>query len=258
MSVFGETYARYYALLYRDKDYAAEADFVRGLLQEHAPNAHSVLELGCGGGKHAALLATRGYTMTGVDRSADMLRAARAHRAQQSDEVAARLDFTQGDITTLELGRHFDCAISLFHVMSYMPDNAALRAAFASARRHLSAGGVFLFDVWHGPAVLTERPSTRIKRMADAQTEVTRLAESTLHTNDCLVDVNYQVFVRDRSSGAVEELRETHRMRYLFPPEIALFAELASFRLEHSCEWLTGAAPSDRSWGVCYLLRAID
>ncbi|GAB2903028.1 class I SAM-dependent methyltransferase [Uliginosibacterium flavum] len=257
MSVFGESYARYYALLYRDKDYDAEAGFVAKLLRQHAPDARSLLELGCGGGKHAALLAALGYRVSGVDRSADMLKAARALRAEQPAEIAERLDFSQGDITTLALGQTADCVISLFHVISYMPDNAALKAAFASARRHLKPGGVFLFDVWHGPTVVTERPATRIKRMGDAHTEVTRLAEPVMHPEECLVDVNYQIFVRDIASGQVEELRETHRMRYLFPPEIALLAEISGFRVEHSCEWLSERAPGEDSWGVCYVLRGI-
>lgn len=257
MSVFGDTYARYYALLYRDKDYAGEADFVASLLREHAPEARSIVEFGCGGGKHAALLGERGFAVTGVDRSPGMLDEARAFAATRATDVAARLDFAQGDFTSAQLGKRFDCAISLFHVVSYMPDNAALKAAFATARRHIETGGVFLFDVWHGPAVLTERPSTRIKRMADERIEVTRLAESTLHPNECLVDVNYQVFVRDRSDRTVDEIRETHRMRYLFPPEIELFADLSGFRVEHSCEWMTRKQPDDRSWGVCYVLRAV-
>lgn len=257
MSVFGESYARYYALLYRDKDYAGEARFVADLLRRFAPAARSLVEFGCGGGKHAALLAGDGFAVTGVDRSEDMLVEARAHAARQAADTATRLRFRQGDFTQIRLGETFDCAVSLFHVLSYMPDNAALAAALATARAHLAPGGVFLFDVWHGPAVLSERPSTRIKRMADETTEVTRLCESTLHPNECVVDVHYQVFVRDLASGRVEELQETHRMRYLFPPEIMLFAELAGFRVEHSCEWLGTAAPSEHSWGVCYVLTAL-
>ena len=45
MSVFGP-YARYYDLLYRDKDYAAEARFVADLVRAHAPRANRLLELG--------------------------------------------------------------------------------------------------------------------------------------------------------------------------------------------------------------------
>jgi methylase of polypeptide subunit release factors len=66
MSVFG-AYARYYDLLYRDKDYAAEAQYVHRLIQSHALGARSILELGCGTGAHAVLLAGEGYRIHGVD-----------------------------------------------------------------------------------------------------------------------------------------------------------------------------------------------
>jgi len=59
MKVF-ENYARYYDLLYHDKDYNAEAKFVHQLLQIHAPETRSILELGCGTGSHAVLLAELG------------------------------------------------------------------------------------------------------------------------------------------------------------------------------------------------------
>ena len=58
MSVFGG-YSRYYDLLYRDKDYAGEVAFVHGIIDEHAPQAQSLLDLGCGTGAHAAILAER-------------------------------------------------------------------------------------------------------------------------------------------------------------------------------------------------------
>src|SRR5450432_1981030 len=77
MSVFG-AYSRYYDLLYRDKDYAAEASYVRSLIGQHCPAATSILDLGCGTGRHALLLAEHGYRVTGVDGSPDMLIAARS------------------------------------------------------------------------------------------------------------------------------------------------------------------------------------
>ena len=50
-------YARYYDLLYRDKDYAAAAEYVAGLIRKFHPSARSILELGSGTGIHAGLLA---------------------------------------------------------------------------------------------------------------------------------------------------------------------------------------------------------
>ena len=44
-----------------------------------------------------------------------------------------------------------------------------------------------------------------------------------MYANDNIVNVNYHVFVRNKANGEVEELRESHRMRYLFKPELELY-----------------------------------
>ena len=139
--------------------------------------------------------------------------------------------------------------------MSYQTTNEDVAAAFETARQHLNPGGVFIFDVWYSPAVLTERPDVRIKRMADDQTEITRLAEPVLHPNENRVDVNYHVFVRDIATQVVAELKETHPMRYFFKQEIELIAAHAKFQCQHAEEWLSGGKIGCNTWGVCFVLR---
>ena len=74
MSVFG-AYSNYYDLLYEDKNYSKEVEFVSSVIRRHAPGAATVLDLGCGTGIHACAFAREGYQVTGLDRSADMLAA---------------------------------------------------------------------------------------------------------------------------------------------------------------------------------------
>jgi len=140
--------------------------------------------------------------------------------------------------------------------ISYQTTNDDVTAAFQTARQHLNPGGIFIFDVWYGPAVLTERPAVRVKRMADDQTRITRLAEPVLHPNENRVDVNYHVFVRNRDTHAVTELDETHTMRYFFTPEIDRIATQTGFQCLHAGEWLTGKAIGFETWGVCFVLKA--
>lgn len=250
MSVFG-AYARYYDLLYSDKDYAAEVQYVRQLIQSYAPGAHSILELGCGTGAHAALLAREGYSIHGVDLSPDMLERAEARLAEMPPEQASRLRFSQGDIRTVRINSRFDAVISLFDVISYQATNEDLRAAFATVKAHLRPGGVFVFDCWYGPAVLSDRPTMRVKRVEDEEVAVTRIAEPVLYPNDNCVDVNYQLFVRHKASGVVEELHECHRMRYLFMPEIEEFLAGAELKMVAAYKWMTNQEPGFDTWSVC-------
>lgn len=255
-TVFGD-YARYYELLYRDKDYAAEAEYVAALIHKFHPSAQSILELGSGTGIHASLLTEKGFTVHGIERSPEML-ARSQYMAENRTAGKGQLTFTGGDIRETRLNNRFDAVIALFHVISYQTTNKDVAAAFETARQHLNPGGVFIFDVWYGPAVLTERPEVRIKRMTDEKMEITRLAEPVLHPNGNIVDVNYHVFVRDYATDAVIELKETHVMRYFFKPEIELLAAQTGFSVHHTEEWLSGNPIGWESWGACFCLQASE
>jgi SAM-dependent methyltransferase len=249
MKVFGHL-ARCYDLLYADKDYGGEVRFVHEIIQRHAPGARTILELGCGTGAHAVHLVKEGYEIHGVDLSAEMLARAGERLAQLPPELAVGLTFSQGDLRTLRLGRTFDAVIALFHVLSYQPTNHDLQAAFATAKEHLHPGGVFIFDFWYGPAVLTDRPAVRIKRVEDEVISVTRIAEPVLQVNDNLVEVHYHFFLQDKAAGAFATFQESHRMRYLFKPEIdRLLAEYEFTSLELR-GWLTGREPGADTWNV--------
>ena len=254
MSVFG-AYSRYYNLLYKDKDYAGEAEYLHNLIGMHEPGTASILNLGCGTGRHDLLLAQMGYEVTGIDQSEGMLAIANSQLSVLDSQLPL-LSFKQGDIRTIRLNTTFDVVTALFHVMSYQATNDDLRAAFATARAHLKPGGIFIFDCWYGPAVLSDRPVVRVKRLEDETTFITRIAEPVMHPDDNIVDVNYQVLIRDKVSNEVEEVRESHRMRYLFRPEIGQLLGEAGLDIVEASEWLTGRQPGFDTWGVCFVMRS--
>lgn len=214
-------YAGYYDLLYRDKDYVAEAEYVASHIRAYAPQARCILDLGCGTGAHAEHLARLGFVVHGVDQSTEMLARAEARKAYLPPDIAARLSFSSGDVRTVRMSKTYDVVISLFHVMSYQTTNTDIEAAFETAASHLQASGLFLFDFWYGPAVLTQTPEVRIRRLEDDDIKVTRIAEPVMHENENVVDVNYTVFIEVKRTGKIEQIREIHKMRYFFLPELA-------------------------------------
>ncbi len=254
MSPFAD-YARYYDGLYGDKDYGAEAAYVLGLVRQHCPDAQSFLELGCGTGAHAEHLSGAGVRVHGVDRSSSMLELARARREKLPHEIAGRMVFSPGDVRQIRIPETFDAAISLFHVVSYQAGNQDLRDCFATAKRHLKPGGVFVFDCWYGPAVLTDRPTVRVKRWEDEGASVTRIAEPTLHANENTVDVHYTIFVRNRVSEVTTVLEELHRMRYLFLPEVETLASDAGLEMIEARAWMSQRPPGVGSWNACFVVR---
>jgi len=254
VSVFAG-YSRYYDLLYRDKDYAGEADYIAQLIRSFSPDARTVMEIGCGTGAHAAELAEIGYEVSGVDMSEGMLEAAESRRSSLPGDLASRLEFSHGDARSVRLGRKFDVVISLFHVMSYQTSNADLADAFATAREHVKPGGAFIFDCWYGPAVLKQWPAVTEKHLSDDSTEVHRTATPEIHVNENIVDVNYTVVVKDKSTDVSETLRETHRMRYLFTPEVELALNVAAMKLIDSKAWMKDTAPDVDTWAAVFVGR---
>ena len=142
----GETafqqYSAYYDLLYRDKDYGAEVDYIVRTLRSVMPEVHRLLEFGSGTGRHGRLLAAQGFDVFGIERSGDMVAEAQRKAASRSQNHVG-FDCRQGDIKTVDLREVFDAVLSLFHVVSYQTCNADLIATFNSAARHLDEGGIF-------------------------------------------------------------------------------------------------------------------
>lgn len=255
MTIF-DAYARYYDLNYRDKDYAGEAAFVAAKLREHAPDALALFEIGCGTGRHAAELATRGYTVHGIDISQTMLQRASLLAVECAPGgQPAPLSFELGDARAYRAGRTFDAVISLFHVMSYQATNADLAAALETAAAHLHPGGIFLFDCWYGPAVLTQRPERRERVLEGDGVRVVRVATPRMDAVADTCEVTFDIDVTDVTSGDTRHITEAHLMRYLFSPEVALMLDAAGFDLVESCEFGTGAPLSFTTWNGCFIAR---
>jgi SAM-dependent methyltransferase len=263
MSIFKD-YSTYYDLLYKDKDYAGEVRFVHETIARHRSDARTVLNLGCGTGSHDLPLSGHGYTVTGVDMSPEMIAIARSKqgagvsrgtaasqgsgalkgaaasgaaassgRADSTGSASGHADFEVGDARTFRAGKKFDVVISLFHVMSYQVTNADLNAAFATAATHLDSGGIFVFDCWYGPGVLTDPPVVRHKILENDQLRIHRIARPQLHPDDNYVDVNYTILVNNKKQSSFYEIEETHKMRYLFRPEVDLLSESHGFTAEY-------------------------
>lgn len=253
--MFDETYAGAYDALYQDKDYGAECDFLEQVFTCYAQSPIcTVLDLGCGTGGHALPLAKRGYIVTGVDRSEAMLSEARRKATAQG---AAPCDFVQGDVRTLDLGCIFDAVIAMFAVISYQTTDEDLTAAFRAARRHLEPGGLFVFDCWFGPAVLTQKPVYRNKVGRLGGRCVVRYASPTLNILQHTVQVNYKL-LRLKDNQQLDETNESHLMRFLFPKEIEHYLSETGFQSLRLCPFMEPERePTERDWNITVVSRAV-
>ena len=254
MNPFGRS-AEFYDDLYEGKDYAAEADYVDALIQRYLPGAQSVLDLGCGTGRHAIKFAEKGYAVVGVDRSPEMIAKARGHRDRLLPHIRERLTFDRGAIRDLRLGRRFDAVVSLFHVISYQVSNDDLIAAFTTAKAHLRENGLFIFDCWYGPGVLTDPPAQRTKTLCTGSNRLTRLAEPVMRVNQNAVEVNLRFELMD-ASRKYSEFYEKHVMRYFFVPELFLALQTARLEPVVVTEWMSQRDPGRGTWSVAVIAKS--
>jgi SAM-dependent methyltransferase len=246
VKVFGK-YAEYFDLIYADKDYQGEAAFVLDKLDAKGSEQKTLLELGCGTGRHAIEFAKAGFGVTGIDLSVEMVTQAQSNCRGMGPNPASPI-FLVGDIRNTTLGTTFQHVVSLFHVLSYQTSNADLLAAFRTAALHLTVGGRFFFDFWYGPAVLSDPPTVRVRRFQGSRFFMTRIAEPYMRPNDNCVDVRIEVLLQTDSGREMVKVSETHSMRYLFLPEIVDYLARVGLRMITSGGWNSQSPLGPDTW----------
>lgn len=245
--VFDE-YGKYYDLLYKDKDYKAEAEYVADIIKKFSPNSKEILELGCGTGKHAKELTLLNYNVFGIDLSENMI--SKAKKLGVECEV--------GDVRNYRTEKKFDVVISLFHILSYQTTDRDVEEFFETARCHLKDDSILIFDVWYEPAVLKQLPEKRTKNLEDDEIKVVRFCEPNIKLEAHIVDVNYTLEILNKTNNLQKVIKETHSMRYFSDEEIKKFASDHGFDIILTEEWMTHNEPSEKTWGVCFVGRKIS
>jgi len=246
--VFGQVYADQYDLLYTDKDYEAECDLIENVFRKYGNGKiKTILDLGCGTGNHAIPLARRGYQVTGVDISEDMLAWTRAKAQSACSEGQ---NFLHGDVRSIDLHKQFDAALMMFAVLSYQTTNEDVLSALKTASRHLNPGGLFICDVWYGPAVLTQRPTEKIKIIPTPNGKIIRTASGHLDTFRHLCEVRYYI-LRIEDQRVISESEEKHLMRYFFPQEMSILMRHADLKMADIYAFGNlEQRPSEDTWNV--------
>lgn len=250
MNVFND-YAYYYDKFYDNKNYKQEALTVNNILKKYEEKkSDSLLLLGCGTGKHDTELARLGYHTHGIDISSSMI-----IQAMQNNTDKKNSTFEVADIRTYVPTQKYDAVISLFHVFSYQKENEDILQAFQTANDALEKDGIFLFDVWYGPGVLSDKPSVRVKKIEDDKNILIRYANPVMHADKNLVDVCYEIIIIDKNNEQAQNIKEVHHMRYFFKPELKYFLEQAGFELIDclDCNKLENA--DYNSWTAYFIAR---
>jgi SAM-dependent methyltransferase len=257
-----QKYACYYDSLYSEKDYEGETDFVLHLLHKHGSlELKSLLDVGCGTGGHMIHFAQAGLNVTGLDVSEAMVRIAQEKISRLSRERTEPWKYRPaavlGDIRSFKNAHRYEAAVAMFAVVGYLTHNVDLVAALTNIRSCLALGACFVFDVWFGPAVYSQKPETRIKELFQGDSRTIRLAVPEIDHLRNVVSVNYMI-LQMRNDQVVSEIKETHEMRFFFIPELESFLGLADFKLIDVCPFMVeGRVPTTADWNISVVAKAV-
>ena len=113
--------------------------FLQGAVSKVNPDARNWLDLCCGTGSLLELVCEAGFTAWGLDAS--------AHQLKHAKRNAPSARLLRADVRSYRLPGKFDVITCMFDSLNYLTTKRDLERAFRCARRHLSDGGLFMFDV---------------------------------------------------------------------------------------------------------------
>ena len=142
MNAYGALAASYDRLT-NDVDYNATVKFYWEILAREGVTPRTAVDLACGTGSVAILLAEKGLQVTAVDMSTEMLCVA----AQKAEKLKNRPLFVCQKLQNLYLPRGVDLAVCALDSLNYVTDPADCTAAIARVYKALNPGGCFIFDV---------------------------------------------------------------------------------------------------------------
>lgn len=150
----------------------------------------SILDIGCGNGRHCLEFARRGYRATGIDSSKDLIALARKRAGREKLSVR----FIQKDMTALSFSNEFDVAISVYS-FGFLKKKGEHSIAMEKVARSLKNGGKLLLITGNSLQKLNEARKSFIKRGSGKL--FTRTSEKTL------------------DSGTVVKVKETINIRLM-------------------------------------------
>jgi SAM-dependent methyltransferase len=241
-----DAYSKYYNLIYQNKNYKTEVDYIHKLISKFNYSNKNILELGSGTGGHANFFVDKGYTVHGIEKSKSMI---------ANCKKKGGFTFQYGDACKIKLKKKYDIILSLFHVFSYQINKDNINNFFKNAQYHLKPNGLFGFDFWYTNAVNAQKPQTKLIEIKKKNFKLIRLAEPLKDNSKNTVSINYTIIVKNILKNFVNVIKENHKLRHFSLSDLSKLCGKYGFKCLHVKELISNNKPSEKTWGVFCLLR---
>lgn len=198
-------FAEVYDSLMSDVNYERWADLYVALMNAFGVRGGKVCECACGTGNLTLPLSRRGFVMTGVDLSQDMLWIA----AQKARAAGLAIPFVRQDMRQLRLHRPMDAILATCDGVNYLLTDEDAEEFFCAARRALRPGGGLFFDV-STPYKLATALGDRL--ICEDRPDITYLWQNHFSEKTQTVDMHLCLFVK-QPDGSYRRIDEEQKQR---------------------------------------------
>jgi SAM-dependent methyltransferase len=275
MTTFKNNYSKVYDILYSKKNYKLEVNYIIKLLNKFKLKK-SILDLGCGTGKHLSYFINKNYKVTGVEKNQFMI-----NQANKS----IKKYIIKSSIENLSLKKKYHIVLSLFNVIGYFNSDLALNKFFKTASSHLKKNGIFIFDFWHTPAIKYIKPNQRIKYFYHKNFCIKKISKPRIVSNNSInikFDFIYKInskkilnssnkknFVQIKQKSGKEDKKielypnsnfsfsENHKIRHFSIKELVFYANKYGMSYVSSYAMLKNNLPSKKYWSSCIIFQKI-
>ena len=242
--------AKFYDLIYKDKDYAGEAQYVFDKIKGFRPKCESLLELGCGTGNYSYPFRNLGLKVHGIDASSEMISIA---NQKTSSMGTNNISFEVSSAENLYSSTRWDSVISLFFMLGYQISDESLQETLKHVRSVLGKDGLFVFDFWNAPCVLKTGCSSKKIVVENEELWVSRESTPKRVDGKNCIRIKQSYSAEEKGSGNTYSFDEMHEVRFFFREDIVQLLEENNFELLHVESFMNDKPLDDTIWaGIAF------
>ena len=202
---FKKDYSLLYDVIYSKKNYKAEINFISKIIKKfHSPNVN-ILDIGCGTGEHTLELLKKGYRVTGIDLSNEMLKIAK--KKLLLNNLFSNNLFNLDAYNVNKLDIKFNVVLMMFNVIGYFED---ISLFFHKLKDCLEPNALIFFDYWSEKAVKKNPPKINKKDFSYKQFKATRISKGKIIKNKVKVDIILNIIKENKTKS----FHETHNVSF--------------------------------------------
>lgn len=214
--------------------------------EQYNINGLKVLDVACGTGEFSVRLAQKGYTVTGVDLSDEMLVIAK----EKADQSGVSIPFYQQNMIELETGEQFDSIVIFCDSLNYLHTESDVQSTFQRVYEQLKPGGLFMFDVH---SVFKMEHVFAGQTFADVQDEVSYIWNAFEGPEPYSVEHELTFFVKEEEANQYDRFDEDHYQRTYDMQKYVAWLEEAGFTVKEILADLEDQEPAEDSERILFV-----